>query len=325
MSQKNSQSQLIAVASVTIVLLLGVIGWQYYKSSQQQKIIDENAMELDEISQVKAELEKEYYEALADLEELRGDNTELNAMIETQKSELKKQKNQISGLIRDRNDLAAAREEIQLLKEQAQTTLAELTQLREENEVLVANNQRLIEEKDILTDEVNKERQINDELMTVKAALVEEKEDLTKERNLLSKKVDRASVIDVTDIDVQGYKIKNNGKEVKRGSAKNVDLLKICFKANENAVADPGNEAFYVRIIDPAGTPIAVESMGSGVLMNSQGEEVRYTKTKELMYTGTDAMSCLSWQSETEMQEGVYAVEIFNKGFIAGKSTFNLK
>ncbi len=325
MSQKNSQSQLIAVASITIIALLGVIGWLYHQNSQKKQLIEKHTMELDEISQVKAELEKEYYEALADLEELRGDNTELNAMIETQKGELKKQKNQISGLIGNKKSLAAAREEIKLLKENAEASLAELMELREENEVLVANNERLTEEKDILTDEINKERQVSEDLLTVKAALIEEKDDLTKERNMLTKKVNRASVINVTDIDVQGYKLKANGKEVKRGSAKSIDLLKICFKANENAVADPGNEAFYVRIIDPSGVPVAVESMGSGVIENDVGEKVRYTKAKELMYTGTDAMSCLSWQSETEMMEGNYAVEIFNKGYIAGKATFKLK
>jgi hypothetical protein len=325
MSQKNSQTQLIAVASVTILALLGIIGWLYYNNSQQDKLIEKHKMEIDEAAQVKAELEKEYYEALADLEELRGDNTELNAMIETQKAELKKQKDQISGLISTSRNLAAAREEIKMLKEQAETALVELTKLREENQVLAANNERLTQEKEILTEEVNSQRQVNDELLTVKASLMEEKDGLVQEKDMLSKKVTRASVINVTDIDVQGYKLKSSGKEVKKGAAKNVDLLKICFKANENAVTDPGNEEFQVRIISPKGETIQVESMGSGVLTNSEsGEEVAFTKSKELMYTGTDAMSCLSWQSENEMEKGLYAVEVYNKGYLAGKSTFKL-
>ena len=316
---------MIAVASITILALLGVIGWLYYNNSQKAKLIEKHEMKLDEAEQVKVELEKEYYEALADLEELRSDNTELNAMIETQKDELKKQKNQIAGLISNRRDLAAAREEIANLKTQAETALAELTQLREENAQLAANNEKLTQEKEILTNEVDKERQVNDELLTVKASLMEEKDELTKEKNMLSKKVTRASVINVTDIDVQGYKLKSSGKEVKRGTAKNVDLLKICFKANENAVTDPGNESFYVRIISPEGATISVESMGSGKLTNVEtDEEVAFTKSKELMYTGTDAMSCLSWQSETEMAKGQYAVEVYNKGYLAGKSTFKL-
>ncbi len=326
MSQKNSQSQLIAVASITILLLLGVIGWLYYNNTQKDKLIQKHEVQLDETEQVKIELEKEYYEALADLEELRSDNTELNAMIETQKEDLKKQKNQIAGLITNKKDLAKAREEIKNLRDKAETALAELTKLQEENAVLAANNEKLTEEKEILTDEIQKEREVNDELLTVKAALIEEKDDLTKERNMLSGKVTRASVINVTDIDVQGYKLKGSGKEVKRGSAKNVDLLKICFKANENAVADPGNETFYVRIISPEGATIAVESMGSGHLKNVEtDEEVKFTKAKELMYTGTDAMSCLSWQSETEMETGEYQVEVYNKGYLAGKSAFKLK
>ncbi len=325
MSQKNSNSQLIAVASITILALLGLVGWLYYSNSQKDKLIEKHEMQLDEAEQVKVELEKEYYEALADLEELRSDNTELNAMIENQKEDLKKQKNQISSLIRNKKDLAAAREEIANLKSAAEGAIAELTKLREENATLAANNEQLTQEKEILTDEISKERQVNDELLTVKASLIEEKDELTKEKNVLTRKVTRASVINVTDIDVQGYKLKGSGKEVKRGSAKNVDLLKICFKANENAVADPGNESFYVRIISPEGATIAVESMGSGSLTNVEtDEEVKFTKAKELMYTGTDAMSCLSWQSETEMQKGLYAVEVYNKGYLAGKSTFKL-
>lgn len=47
--------------------------------------------ELIESTKVKADLEKTYYQALSDLEEMRGNNSELNAMIETQKTELKKQ------------------------------------------------------------------------------------------------------------------------------------------------------------------------------------------------------------------------------------------
>ena len=62
-----------------------------YNKAQQDKVIAKHKMELDDAEQVKVELEKEYYEALSDLEELRGDNTELNAMIENQiNSEIKK-------------------------------------------------------------------------------------------------------------------------------------------------------------------------------------------------------------------------------------------
>jgi hypothetical protein len=47
---------------------------------------------------------------------MRGNNSELNAMIETQKAELKKQKDRIDGLIKTEKDLQKAREEIAKLK-----------------------------------------------------------------------------------------------------------------------------------------------------------------------------------------------------------------
>lgn len=325
MARKNSQSQLVAVGSIIIIALLAVIGWLMHTKSQQAELLQQHEMQLVESEQVKVELEKEYFKALSDLEEMRGSNTELNAMIETQKEDLKKQKGQISSLIRNKKDLAEARTQIESLKEQAAQYITELTQLKDENSQLAADNSRLTTERDILTTEVNKERALNDELLTVKASLMEEKEGLESDNTDLTSKVNRASVINVTDIDVQGFKIKPSGKEVKRGTAKNVDLLKICFKANENPIVGEGNEHFFVRIINPNGETIAIESDGSGVLTNNAtNEEVRYTKAKEMMYTGTEAISCLSWQAEGAIEKGIYAVEVYNKGFLSGKSTFKM-
>ncbi len=325
MAEKNSNTQLIAVGSVIIIALLGVIGWLLNTKSQQQELIQKHELQLSDAEQVKVELEKEYYEALTDLEELRGNNTELNGMIEVQKADLKKQKAQISAMIGTKKDLTVAREEIANLREQANSYLAELTRVKEENIQLAADNNRLSDEKEILTGEVTKERQLNDELLTVKASLLEEKETLATDNSMLNSKVMRASVVNVTDIDVQGYKVRPSGKEAKKKSAKSVDILKICFKANENAIVGEGSEEFYVRIINPQGETVAIESAGSGVITNVEtNEDLRYTKVKEIMYTGTDASSCLSWEAEGNMLEGTYAVEVYNKGFLSGKSSFKL-
>jgi len=325
MAEKKSNTQLIAVGSVIIIALLGVIGWLLNTKSQQQDLIQKHEVQLSDAEQVKVELEKEYYQALTDLEELRGSNTELNAMIETQKEELKKQKSSINAMIGTRKNLKDARAEIANLREQANSYLAELTRVKQENVQLASDNSRLSDEKEILTGEVNKERQLNDELLTVKASLMEEKESLETDNSMLSTKVTRGSVVSVTDIDVQGYKVRASGKEAKKKTAKNVDILKICFKANENPITAQGNEEFYVRIINPQGETVAIESAGSGVITNVEtDEELRYTKVKDIMYTGTDANSCLSWEAEGNMSQGTYAVEVYNKGYLSGKSTFKL-
>ena len=103
--------------------------------------------------------------------------------------------------------MAAARVEIKMLKDHAESTLAELTKLREENEMLASNNERLSEEKQILTEEVTKERQVNDELLTVKAALMEEKDGLTKEKNMLTKVLNNLSQMNMEQLRDQLKKV----------------------------------------------------------------------------------------------------------------------
>src|SRR6188472_2593275 len=111
MSQ-SSQQKLLALATVAIIALLGLSAFLIYTKVNQDKLIKKQSVELIDEARVKADLEKEYYQALSDLEEMRSNNSELNAMIETQKAELKKQKDKIDGLIKSQRDLEQARDEI---------------------------------------------------------------------------------------------------------------------------------------------------------------------------------------------------------------------
>ena len=325
MSNKKGNSQLIAVGSVIIIALLAIIGWLAYSKAEQGKQLDLQKTQMAEAEQVKVELEKEYYEALTDLEELRGSNTDLNALIEDQKTELKKQKDQIAALIGNKRDLAVAREEITKLRESADNYLAELNRLKDENEVLAAKNELLQQEKEVLTEEVQKEREMNDELLTVKAALMEEKDELSKEAETLNKKVTMASVVKATNLEVEGLRLRSNGKEGANKKAKNIDILKICFAANENRVTDQEMESFFVRLINPAGETMAVEELGSGTITTNADEEIRYTSVHEIPYNGDEVTSCLRWQPELAFQPGTYEVEIYNKGHLSGKGSFTLK
>merc|ERR1712137_961179 len=80
--QDNSRQKLIAIAAVIIVALLGVNAFLIVNSMNKSKANKELTSQLDESEQLKAELEKQYYEALSELEEMRGSNEELNALIE---------------------------------------------------------------------------------------------------------------------------------------------------------------------------------------------------------------------------------------------------
>jgi hypothetical protein len=185
---------------------------------------------------------------------------------------------------------------------------------------------QLSTDKQMLSEEVAVRTQENEELSAARARLTSEKETLEEERTMLAKKVNVASVIKVQGIDVSGYKLKSSGKESESKKAKTIDGLKICFTALDNVIAQAGTERFYVRVISPLGETLAIDDSGSGVLTNpNTGEEVRYTQYRDIDYNQTESNVCVNWQPDLPFNTGQYTVEVYNKGFMSGMSTVNLK
>ncbi|MCB0570073.1 MAG: hypothetical protein KDC66_09935 [Phaeodactylibacter sp.] len=324
--QDNSQQQfkvgaIIAISLLAIATIAFLVLWRGAASKGNNL-----AYELNESEQLKAELEKQYYEALSELEELRGSNEELNALIEQQKTELKDSKDRIEALLRDSNNLAKARKELKGLTAQVEQYLAEINQLRQENEELTVRTVQLSEQNASLSANLDSTTMANQELSTAKAALTSERDAIDAERSRLAKKVNVASVIKVKNLEVDGLKMKGTGKAVTRRSAKNIDQLQVCFTATSNDVAEAGSEVFLVRIINPLGETMAIEDLGSGVFTNnSNGEQIRFTTAEETDYSNGEKNLCTVWSPNQPFQEGNYTVEVYNKGFLAGSTSFQLK
>ncbi len=317
-----SQQKLLALATVAIIALLGLSAFLIYTKINQDKLIKSQSSELIEETRLKADLEKEYYQALSDLEEMRSNNSELNAMIETQKTELKSQKDKITTMIATSKDLGKAREEITRLR----SYVTEVEELKKKNAALRDTNIVLSSQRDELVIQVQQERVTNEELSTSRNTLASEKEQLQQEKEVLSRKVDIASSIKVSDISALGYKVKGSGKESDSKKANKIDGIKICFKTTNNVIASNGMESFYIRIINPLGEVMAIQDLGSGnINLSNTGESIQYTQAVELEYSNEPAPGCVNWQPGIAFETGTYQVEIYNKGFQAGKGSFVLK
>jgi myosin heavy subunit len=316
---KKSGSPLLPVIITVGLLMLVAVGWLTYNSISTTRSLEQKVAELEEAEKLRLELENQYNQALAELESLKGENAQINALIDQQKAELLAQKDQISGLLRDKRQLDAARAEIQNLKTKVAEYIAQIEQLRAEQEQLAMENTTLKDQTDSLTVTLQVRSQENDELSTAKAQLVNEKEEL-------SKAVQVGSVIKVKNIDVTGLKLRKSGKTAEKDNAKRVDQLKVCFTTVANDVVKPGTEQFFIRIISPKGETLAIDDLGSGAIVNSKtGEEVRYTQLKEYDYANDETQLCFVWAPSTQFQSGKYQVEIYNKGYLAGSGNFELK
>lgn len=326
MSATKSQQRLTVISLLAIISLLIINAVLLYNKYKQDKIIHDKNERINEISDLRSDLEKEFYEALSELEEMRGDNEQLNTLIDQQKDDLAAQKDRIVTLIKDSDDLKKARLELGNLRQKIDQYINEVNRLQSENASLRDSTSSLRQDRLLLTQKIAQERHANDELLSVKATLTEQNKNLSKERETLIGKVSRASVIEVNNVQVEGFRYGTNGKERNRRKAKNIEVLKVCFDAQPNNVAEKGNEKFYVRIVDPTGKTLAIESLGSGILTNDlDGSQVRYTKVAEVDYSNDMQTVCAGWEPNLPFKEGEYLVEVYNKGFVCGSTIFELK
>jgi myosin heavy subunit len=326
MASKKSTNNVIAMAIIAIILLLGTTGYLWVENNKLKNEIAKYDEELNNLSQTQAKLEKDYELAINSLDDLKGDNQELNSLIEAQKTELKAQKDKISTLIWKTRKLDKAKAEIENLKAQALEYVQEINDLKEQNQVLTSANQRLQKDKSELFSKLNLTESEKAQIQHEKDSLALVKQKLEKDKQKLFTKANKASVIPLDNIVVKGYSIKKSGKYSRKRKAKNIELLKICFDIMENEIADPGDEIFHVRLIGPDGNTLYDENTGSGMISkSSDNSPLKYTKKYIINYTGQKENKCLIWNKDIPLTKGPYKLEIYNKGYLTGKYDFKLR
>lgn len=324
MSPKSNNLSLVGI--ISIVALLLAVGILLMNNSSLKKELKQKKEAYLELEKVHTELDQNYEAALQDLEELRGDNQQLNELIDAQKEELTRQKKRISGLIWTERELGKAKAELVNMKKMADQYVADITELKESNAYLLAENQDLNSENLTLSEQLALNRQRVSKLDSLQRILVAKSDELTKSNATLTTKVDIAEAIKINFIEVKGMLDKGDGSLKEKDRAKRVDVLRTCFVTETNVVTPKGEHEFYLRFTSPAGEVLYVEELGSGVLQNKiTGENVRYTTSGTVNYQQEDTKACIDWNPNFGLNSGNYTVEIFHNGYNVGNGTFRLK
>lgn len=307
-------------------LLFLAVGYLTYSNVGKSSEIDQKVAELKETEALRMELETQYNQSIADLEDMRTSNEELNTLIEDQKTQLEEQRTKIAGLINNKNKIKSVRNELDKMKVLAEQYVAQLEQLQDENAQLTETNTQLGIEKTELGNQLQSQVVENAQLTEAKAVLTSEKSALAEQNSNLSATVNLASVVKVKGLQVDGFKTKSGGKLAKKKSADAIDDLQVCFDATANNVTKPGEETYYVRLITPSGETLAITDKGAGMTQNLKtGEQIKFTKSVVKKYNNKAMQVCTHWKPAKTLESGQYKVEIYNKGHLAGKSTFDLK
>jgi hypothetical protein len=289
-----------------LVLLLGINVYLYIKYNQRNTE-NQQLTELVTTDSVKlTDLDLKYQEALVNIESYKGQNAQLDSLIEVKEKALLDLKNSYASL--NKNDKIAKAEyekQVASLNDITVDLQKQIEQLRQQNNLLITKN-------DSLGHSLAAQITTSTELQTTNAEL--------------SKKVNIAALLKPTSITATGTRSRSSGKEDETNSAKKAEKLKVCWDVPQNDVADAGEKVFYVRIISPEGITVAVQSSGSGVFNDAKsGNPIQYTTTTTVNYEQTATTACTYWQQSSPYNKGSYTAEIYQDGYLIGTQKFDLK
>jgi cell division protein FtsB len=282
---------------LVIIALLGINGYMYFKDKKQEKQFVSVSTEKD---QLKLEVEKIEVE----LDRVNLLNVTLNdRLLEEQKiardkiSQLKTalQRGQIT-----EKELEDARKQILNLKDFVKNYNNQITALEKENAWLKTER---------------------DSLKTNIKDISQQAEDLTQRNKDLSQKVKTGAALKASNIRVTAYKVKSSGKITDVTRASTATRLTINFDVVANDIAEKRYHAVYLRVIDPSGNLIALESN----VFEVSGQQMQYSKATEIDYKNENPTYKIDWDNPNPFMKGTYNILLYADGYTMGKSQITLR
>jgi hypothetical protein len=186
--------------------------------------------------------------------------------------------------------------EIGTMREIMKSYIVQIDSLNTRNKILVAENSEIRQQ-------ITQVRSTNTELSKVK--------------EVLSTKVEIASVIQAKDI--IAVSLNKNRKETTRINL--LDKLRICFTLRENPLATAGVKQVYMRVLRPDSLVVATSPDN---LFSYKGNKIIYSAAREVDYMNQDIEMCIFLDNTGDFIIGNYSVELYLEDNIIGRTNFML-
>lgn len=309
--KKDNRNTVYSVLIGIIILLLGYIIYDKTQDTKTQDVLvtTQKALETTQINygnldSAKTMLQTEFDAVSSKVDTLTTTNLKLESALAAKGNEIATMKSKIGAILKKGNaseaELKEARAMILEMNSKIDSYVGEITKLKEEN-------QQLTTEKNQLT--------------TDKTQLTTEKNQLSTEKKNLEEKVDVASTLTASHINITAIKMRGD-KEKETETAKRADFFRLSFVIDENRVAASGNKSLYVVIITPDGKT----SVPQGNFKTRDGVELQYTETIPVNYEqGKVLPVSFDWKPGTQFVPGDYKIEIYNNGFKIGETRKSMK
>lgn len=294
MENQKSNSSLKVVIAVLSLLLLGSLFYIYKLTT------DTSNLE----TVVKSEkTEKE--NVLKDLEELKTTYDAAIAENTSMSDELIAEREKVVNLITQLEKSKGTVAELSKYRSQYNTLQVKMNSLMQEVEILKKENQTL-------TTNLDSTKVVLEDTKNYTKTLVGQNEELTKT-------VEKASKLTISNLKTSAYKKRSSGKEIATEKASRADILKVSFTIAENAVAKTGDKQYYVQVIDSKNNVLgdkATATFGENSLTYSFITTVNY-ENKSVQVTEN--------LPGKDFAKGTYFVNVFDKNELVSKTSFTLK
>lgn len=303
-SVKTSRNKNIVIG-VLIAAIVVLAGFLIFNNNQTKQTLVAQQTEIGTITSEKSELQSSFDASLSRLDSMATSNTNLQNQLTAKDGEIAKIKSEIRSILNKKDattaELNKARKLIEQLNGQIQNLETQIANLTLQNDSLKTDRVNLIADKQVLTRHL-------DSTIVIKRSLEE--------------KVEVASTLNASNITITPLKIKSNGKEKVKTSAKQVDKLLVKFDVN-NRIIKPGTTNIYVVIIGPDGMPI--RSVGTESFKTREEGEKYFTAMLPVdLQTATTKNIEFSFAPTDHFKEGNYKVQIYQNGFLIGEGNREL-
>jgi hypothetical protein len=289
-SQEKKRGAPIGLIATTIIMAGALIFLVAMYFSQKNKMI---AVET-ELTQEKDSLANELRLMIYSFDTLKSTHDSLYV-------KLKRERQKIVQLLSENASnlqlIRKYRTEISTMRDIMKSYIVQIDSLNTRNKILIAEN-----------------TQIRQDYKKVKDTNVE----LEKAKEVLSSKVEIASVIQAKDIVATALNKKR--KETTRINL--LDKLRICFTLRENPIASAGPKEVFMRVIRPDSLVITGSSDNT---FEFNGKKLIYSESRTADYMNQDIEMCIYLDNTGDFIVGNYNVELYLENNMIGQTNFMLK
>jgi predicted RNase H-like nuclease (RuvC/YqgF family) len=294
--RKNSNKIYFLVA--VILALLGTNAYLFFKEKKSNErivtISDEKSRMQTEIDKIEAELDNSNSANIKLSEEMQKEQELARAKIAELRAALKK------GTL-NQGQLAKAQEDIKQLRYFVTKYTADISELKQQNEVLTTERNTLRSTVDSVTTKASDLEKVNEELST---------------------KVKAAAALKSGNVSIVPLRVRNSGRESEVSKANAAKKLRVNFSIVNNSIADQGMHDIYMRIIDPNGNLLITDN---GSMFIADDEELQYTYKTAVEFANDGKVYSIDWTNPEEFQKGTYTVVLYADGYTMGRGTVALR